>query len=130
MTWGPAQNTLIDELYQLPADLPCRCWVGRDESSSEFIQKLVDDAPNHRTPAGQDRISLTRDTFVTHGEILRADGGRTPVPGQSDPRRQPFVDTKGTLEGTTELVLEAGQRVDLSSRSASASRSPRLCRAT
>jgi hypothetical protein len=45
-------------------------------------------------------------TFVTHSEIIRADGGRTPVPKRSGAADKLFTDTKGSLEKATELVLK------------------------
>jgi hypothetical protein len=64
----------------------------------------VDDAPIELLPDKTGFVDA--DTFVTHGEILHADGRRTSVPRLSDTAGESFVDTKGTVEGTTEHVLK------------------------
>jgi len=77
-----------------------------DKAQGEFIQELVAGAANSIELLPERTGFIDADTFVTHSEILHADGTRTPVPRNNDPARQAFVDTKGTLQGTTDLVLK------------------------
>ena len=72
----------------------------------------MDEAPidSCRTKTG----FVDPDTFVTHCEILQADGRRAPVPRLNDTTGKSFIDTKGSLEGTTEHVLKLAIEFDLS----------------
>jgi hypothetical protein len=97
------KNHLIDELSNLLPIFPSE--VGGDEKAQiEFIRKLAGVAPIELLPNKTGFVDA--DTFVTHCEILHADGSRTSVPGLNDTAGKSFTDTKGTLEGTTELVLK------------------------
>jgi hypothetical protein len=97
------KNHLIDELSDLLPIFPPD--VGGDEKAKiKFIRVLVTGAPIELLPDKTGFIAV--DTFVTHSEIIRADGRRTAVPKQRDAEEHKYTDTKGTLEGTTELVLK------------------------
>jgi hypothetical protein len=97
------RNTLVEDLTNYLPIFPSHVG-GSAKAQAEFIHKLVDDAPIELQP---DKTGFVdRDTFVTHCEILRADGSRASVPRRSDAVGKPFTDTKGNLEGTTELVLK------------------------
>jgi Domain of unknown function (DUF927) len=76
-----------------------------DAAQGEFIQELVAGASIELLPERTGFIDA--ETFVTHSEILRADGTRSPVPRQPNNSAQhTFNDKKGTLQGTTDLVLK------------------------
>jgi hypothetical protein len=98
-------NQLLDQFSNylpiFPTDLD-----RTDAAQGEFIQKLVAGASKSIEILPERTGFIDAATFVTHTEILRADGTRTPVPRNNDPTAQPFVDTKGTLQGTTDLVLK------------------------
>jgi hypothetical protein len=97
------KNHLIDQLTNLLPIFPAK--VGSNENAQiTFIRKLVDTASIELLPDKTGFVDA--DTFVTHGEILHADGRRTSVPRLSDTAGQSSIDTKGTLEGTTEHVLK------------------------
>jgi hypothetical protein len=100
-----------------------------DNAQGQFIQELVAGASNsiELLPVRTGFVDAV--TFVTHTEILHADGTRTPVPRNNDPASPTFVDTKGTLQGTTDLVLKLATESTYLAF-ALASRSLRLCRAT
>jgi hypothetical protein len=97
------RKTVADELSNLLPIFPSH--VGANpKSQAAFIHELVDAAPIELQP---DKTGFVdSDTFVTHCEIVCADGRRTPVPGQNGVEENAAVDIKGTLQGTTELVLK------------------------
>jgi hypothetical protein len=98
-------NHLLDQFSNylpiFPADVGLT-----DKAQGQFIQELVAKASNSIELLPQRTGFVDAATFVTHTEILHADGTRTPVPRNNDPARHVFVDTKGTLQGTTNLVLK------------------------
>jgi putative DNA primase/helicase len=98
-------NTLLDQFSNylpiFPADVD-----RTDAAQGQFIQELVAGTSKSIELLPERTGFVDPDTFVTHSEILRADGTRTPVPGNNDARRHTFVDIKGTLQGTTDLVLK------------------------
>jgi hypothetical protein len=98
-------NTLLDQFSNylpiFPADVGLT-----DKAQGQFIQELVAGAANSIELLPERTGFIDAATFVTHTEILHADGTRTRVPRNNDPARHTFVDTKGTLQGTTDLVLK------------------------
>jgi putative DNA primase/helicase len=98
-------NTLLDQFSNylpiFPADVD-----RTDAAQGQFIQELVAGTSKSIELLPERTGFVDPDTFVTHSEILRADGTRTPVPGNNDARRHTFVDIKGTLQGTMDLVLK------------------------
>ena len=105
-------NRLLDEFSKylpiFPADVD-----GRDTAQARFIQALVAAASKSIELLPEQTGFVDAQTFVTHSEILRSDGTRTPVPRQSGPETHAFNDTNGTLEGTTDLVLKLANEFDL-----------------
>jgi hypothetical protein len=97
------RKTLVDKLLDLLPIFPLH--VGANPTSqAEFVHKLVDAAPIELQPDKTGFVDA--ETFVTHCEIIRADGSRAPVPSQGGAPVKSFADTQGTLEGTTKLVLK------------------------
>jgi hypothetical protein len=98
-------NQLLDQFSNylpiFPADIDLT-----DKAQGEFIQELVAGASKSIELLPERTGFIDAATFVTHTEILHADGTRTPVPRNNDPAAHAFVDTKGTLRGTTDLVLK------------------------
>jgi hypothetical protein len=98
-------NQLLDQFSNylpiFPADVSLT-----DKAQGEFIQELVAGASRSIEILPERTGFIDAAIFVTHTEILRADGTRTPVPRNNDPAAQAFADTKGTLQGTTDLVLK------------------------
>jgi Domain of unknown function (DUF927) len=98
-----ARNTLVEELTNYLPIFPPHVEANA-KAQAEFIHKLVDEAPIELQPNKTGFVDA--ETFVTHCEIIRADGSRAPVPSQSGAAVKTFADTKGTLQGTTKLVLK------------------------
>jgi hypothetical protein len=97
------RKTLVEDLTNYLPIFPSHVGASA-KAQAEFIHKLADDAPIELQP---DKTGFVdRDTFVTHCEILRADGSRASVPRRGDAAGKPFTDTKGNLDGTAELVLK------------------------
>jgi hypothetical protein len=100
-----SDNHLLDQFSNyfpiFPADVGLT-----DKAQGQFIQELVTGASNSVELLPERTGFIDARTFVTHNEILRADGTRSPVPRNDDAARHTFVDTKGTLQGTRDLVLK------------------------
>jgi hypothetical protein len=97
------KNRLLDELTNLLPIFPPAARSNED-AQIKFIRELVDKASIELLPEKTGFVDAN--TFVTHSEILHADGNRTPVPTRNGPAGKSLVDTKGTAEGTTEHVLK------------------------
>jgi Domain of unknown function (DUF927) len=96
-------NKLVAELFDYMPIFPSH--VGANsKSQAKFIHDLVDSASIELQPDKTGFVDA--DTFVTHCEIVRADGGRTPVPRRHGSREKVVVDVNGTFRGTTDLVLK------------------------
>jgi Domain of unknown function (DUF927) len=100
---SPQMKQLLDQfsnyLAIFPPDLD-----RTDNAQRQFIQKLVAKAAIELLPERTGFVDAN--TFVTHSDILRADGTRAPVPRPTDIVTHAFVDTKGTMRGTKDLVLK------------------------
>jgi hypothetical protein len=98
-------NTLLDQFSNylpiFPADVGAT-----DKAQGQFIQELVARASNSIELLPQRTGFIDPATFVTHTEILHADGTRTPASRDNDPAGHVFVDIRGTLQGTKDLVLK------------------------
>jgi hypothetical protein len=77
-----------------------------DAARGAFIQDLVARASGTFELLPERTGFVDADTFVTWSDILHADGRRIPVPGDDNSVKHKFADSKGTLQGTTDLVLK------------------------
>jgi hypothetical protein len=102
-------NQLLDQFSNylpiFPSDV-----APTDKAQGQFIQALVVKASDSIELLPEQTGFVDRDIFVTNSEILRSDGTRRPVPRPDGVERHTFVDTKGTLEGTTDLVLKLAKK--------------------
>jgi hypothetical protein len=98
-------KTLLDEFSNYLPIFPVDVGL-TDKAQGQFIQELVAKASNSIELLPQRTGFVDAETFVTHTEILHADGTRTPVPRNDDAASHTFVDTRGTQQGTTDLVLK------------------------
>jgi hypothetical protein len=98
-------NALLDQFANLlpiyPNDLPAT-----DTAHKQFIQGLAasGNVPLELVPTSTGFID--RNTFVTHGEIIRADGTRVARPRLDGADIRAFVDVAGTTEGARASVLK------------------------
>jgi Domain of unknown function (DUF927) len=102
-------KTLLDEFSNYLPIFPADVGLA-DKAQGQFIQDLVADTSNAIELLPERTGFVDAATFVTHTEILHADGTRTPVPRNNDAASHTFVDTKGTLQGTTDLVLKLANK--------------------
>ncbi len=102
---GHLLDQFADYLPVFPADA-----AKTDDAKYKFIKRVVD-AVSGAAELLPDRTGfIDRSTFVTHSEILHADGARVPVPRDLSPDAPRFDDTKGTPQGTTDLVLSVAKQ--------------------
>jgi hypothetical protein len=98
-------NSLLDKFADylpiFPSHVP-----STEADQRQFIQGLASSgcAPLELVPAGTGFVD--RNTFVTHGELIRADGTRVPRPRLEDLNSPRFVDVRGTPEGARQSVLK------------------------
>ena len=107
---GTGRHSLTSCLTYLPI-FPAHVRANA-KSRAKFLHKLVDDAPIELQPDKTGFVDA--DTFVTHCEVRAQTAAARPFPTSNAARQMPFIDIKGTLEGTTELVLKLANEVDLS----------------
>jgi hypothetical protein len=99
-------NSLLDQFANLlpifPKDVPAT-----DAAHKQFIQDLVatGNAPLELVPTRTGFID-DQNTFVTHGEIIRADGTRVARPRLDGAEGPAFVDVTGTADGVRASVLK------------------------
>jgi hypothetical protein len=102
-------NALLDQFANLLPIFP-EAIPATDGAQAQFIKQLVSATtlPLELVPANTGFID--RKTFVTHGEIVRADGTRTPRPRLTEnTHSRTFVDLKGTDGGARKGVLRLGR---------------------
>jgi Domain of unknown function (DUF927) len=98
-------KTLLDEFADylpiFPSDVP-----STEAGQKQFIRGLVSSgsAPLELAPTGTGFID--QNTFVTHGEIIRADGTRVPRPRLEELNSPAFADVRGTPGGARQSVLK------------------------
>jgi hypothetical protein len=100
-------NQLLDQFSNYLPIFP-KDVADTDKAQGRFIQALVTSACVELLP--EQTGFVDKNTFVTHSEILRADGTRRPVSQHNDMDSHTFVDTKGTLKGTRGLVLKVAKK--------------------
>jgi Domain of unknown function (DUF927) len=90
-----------DYLPEFPPDVGAS-----DDRQTRFLRELVaaDSGPLEWVP---DRTGFyDKATFVTHAEIIRADGTRVARPRRGDAAAQAFVDLRGTVQGQRNGALK------------------------
>jgi hypothetical protein len=98
-------NALLDKFAGLlpifPSDVP-----SNETGQRQFIQGLASSgaAPLELVPSRTGFVD--RDIFVTHGELIHADGTRVPCPRLEDLNNPGFVDVRGAPEGARQSVLK------------------------
>ena len=91
-------NALLDQFANFLPILPLDV-LPTDAGHKKFIHDLLSagDIPLELVPMSTGFID--RDTFVTHGEIIRADGTRVARPRLDEPGSRRSVDVSGTQKG-------------------------------
>ena len=88
-----------DYLPIFPAD------VGKSDTAQfEFIKRLVSSAASSIVLLPDATGFIDISTFVTHSEIIHADGSRSARPRLSEAESPVFADIKGTREGARKLL--------------------------
>jgi hypothetical protein len=88
-----------DYLPIFPAD------VGKSDTAQfEFIKRLVSSAASSIVLLPDATGFIDISTFVTHSEIIHADGSRSARPRLSEAESPVFADIKGTQEGARKLL--------------------------
>jgi Domain of unknown function (DUF927) len=98
-------NTLLDNFADylpiFPSDVP-----STDAGQSQFIQSLASSGAAPLVLAPTSTGFVDRNTFVTHGELIRANGTRVPRPRLDAADSAALTDVKGTSEGGRQSVLK------------------------
>jgi hypothetical protein len=98
-------KTLLDQFADylpiFPSDVP-----STEAGQRQFIQGLASSgaAPLELVPTSTGFVD--RNTFVTHGELIRANGTRVPRPRLDGVDSAAFIDVRGTPEGARQSVLK------------------------
>ena len=94
-------DKFADYLPIFPSDVP-----STETGQRQFIQGLVSSGavPLELVPTSTGFID--RNVFVTHGELIRADGTRVPRPRLDGLNSAAFLDVRGTPEGARQSVLK------------------------
>jgi hypothetical protein len=98
-------HKLLDQFANLLPVFP-RGVDASDKGQKEFIRELVlsRSTPLELVPTKTGFIDVN--TFVTHGEIIRADGTRIARPRLDETGGRAFDDVSGTAEGARKTVLK------------------------
>ena len=78
-----------------------------DTARTEYIQDLASSAVSFIELLPTQTGFIDKDTFVTHSEIIRSDGTRSPIPKDDAAATHTYSDIKGDLEGTTAVLKMA-----------------------
>jgi Domain of unknown function (DUF927) len=97
-------NALLDQFANLLPIFP-KGVPAADEAHKQFIQGLVASANASLELVPTSTGFIDQNTFVTHGEIIRADGTRVVRP-RLDGSDVPAADVAGTAEGARANVLK------------------------
>jgi Domain of unknown function (DUF927) len=94
-------DNFADYLPIFPSDVSAT-----EAGQKQFIQGLVVSGatPLELVPTGTGFVD--RDTFVTHGEVIRTNGTRVPRPRLDGADSAALTDLKGTSEGARQSVLK------------------------